>query len=336
VETTKFHVPGEPRPLSDSAAQSIHTGDASILVAAGGIDPATITFHDSFQYFLGEGVFAILLIMGGIGLISMLVALPLLTGALRPLTSEAAAIRPDAPDRRIDETQVPRELLPLVRSFNAALDRLASELVRRKRFVTDVAHELRTPLAILTLLLDAKDDEQSRQELRRIASRMTQLVGQMLDVERLSLAGRERKQIDLASLAEDVVADMAPMAMAAGYDLSLVRPSTPVPVTGDSHALERAIGSLIGNAVAHAGGEGVIQVRVTESGMLDVADEGPGVPEALRSVLFEPFTRERWDRDGCGLGLHLTREIMRAHGGDAISMGSDRGATFRLAFPAQD
>ncbi|MFL5237692.1 MAG: sensor histidine kinase, partial [Rhizomicrobium sp.] len=62
-------------------------------------------------------------------------------------------------------------------------------------------------------------------------------------------------------------------------------------------------------------------------------DEGPGVPLSIRNTLFEPFCRGRWDRDGCGLGLHLTREIMRAHGGDVSLLPTASGAAFRLEFP---
>jgi signal transduction histidine kinase len=66
---------------------------------------------------------------------------------------------------------------------------------------------------------------------------------------------------------------------------------------------------------------------------VEVSDQGPGVSEAGRERVFDPFHRERWDRDGCGLGLHLVREIMRAHGGAAEIVPSLEGARFRLSFP---
>jgi C4-dicarboxylate-specific signal transduction histidine kinase len=65
---------------------------------------------------------------------------------------------------------------------------------------------------------------------------------------------------------------------------------------------------------------------------VEVSDEGPGVPAEASETIFEPFHRQRWDKDGCGLGLHLVREIMNAHGGAARLVPSDKGATFRLEF----
>jgi signal transduction histidine kinase len=332
LESGKFHVPGVARPFSDSSIERRHTAFGSVLIAAGGVDSRNVSFAHTFRFFLDQGLFVVLLALGVIGLVAMLVALPVLTAALGPVTADVAAIRPDTPGRRLREARVPRELLPLVRGFNSALDRLASEIDRRKRFIADVAHELRTPLAIISLQVDSLKDEAAKDDLRRVVTRLSHLVGQMLDVERLPLGGRPYAEIDLARLASDVVADMAPMAMASGYELSLAAPDHRVVVQGDPHALARAIGNLIGNAVAHAGGKGRIRVVIGAEGILDVVDEGPGVSASLRLNLFEPFCRERWDRDGCGLGLHLTREIMRAHGGDAVLLQTERGAAFRLDF----
>ena len=265
--------------------------------------------------------------------LAMLIALPLFSRALRPITAEAGALHPQDSDRRLSEQKAPRELLPLVRAFNAALDRLASELGRRKRFVADVAHELRTPLAVLSLRVEALKEGESKEELRSGVGRLSHLVAQMLDLERLSLAGRQRASIDLVAAARDVVADLAPMALKSGYDLSLDAPAMPVTVTGDPHAIERAVTNLVGNAIAHGGGGGNIHVIVGTDRTVDVVDEGPGVPPSLRPRLFEPFCRESSNYEGCGLGLHLTREIMRAHGGDIRLLLTDRGARFRLEFP---
>jgi signal transduction histidine kinase len=158
----------------------------------------------------------------------------------------------------------------------------------------------------------------------------------MLDVERLSMTPRRSDPIDLAALAREAIADIAPMAMAEGYDLSLTAPDHPVMVSGDRHALFRAVSNLLGNAVAHGGGGGQIALLVGEWKTIDVIDEGPGVAAPIRHKLFEPFCREWSDRDGCGLGLHLVREIMRAHGGEAILLPTERGAAFRLDFGSRN
>lgn len=160
LDSGKFSVPGVQKPLSDSSIRRLQTAAGDTLIAAGGVNPATLTVVDGLRYFLHAGLLP-LLVLGGIGLVATLLALPLMMQAVRRVTMDAAAIRPDRPTRRIQEGRVPRELLPLVRAFNAALDRLANELVRRKRFIADVAHELRTPLAIASLQIDAlPTDEQ--------------------------------------------------------------------------------------------------------------------------------------------------------------------------------
>ncbi|HLL30776.1 MAG TPA: HAMP domain-containing sensor histidine kinase [Allosphingosinicella sp.] len=336
IESGRFYVPGVERPLANAVVERRRIASGPLLLAAGGVDPKTLGSGDSLGASWGEGVLVILFWIAVVGFAAMLIALPILSRALRPLAAQAASILPQEPERRLDEERAPRELLPLVRGFNAALDRLASELGRRKRFIADAAHELRTPLAVVALRVEALEDETDKQELRRGLGRLVHLVSQMLDVERLSLSGRERSLVDLAAIARDVVADLAPTAIKSGYDLSLEAPDTPVVVTGDAHAISRAITNLVGNSVAHGGGTGQIRVAVGADRTIDVTDEGPGVPAALQPRLFEPFSRGSSNAEGCGLGLHLTREIMRAHGGEVRLVPSRRGATFRLRFESPD
>ena len=270
--------------------------------------------------------------LGAIGLATLRLALPALTAALRRVTADAVRLRPEEPETRLQEAGVPRELMPLVRGSNAALERLASELARRKRFIADVAHELRTLLAIASLKLEAFSDREEKKELQRVITRMSHLVAQLLDVERFSLSRQPLSRLNLSALAADVIAEMDSMSVLRGYKLLLEAPPGPVCVLGDPNALTRAIANLIGNAVAHGNGEGLVKLIVSDRGSLDVIDDGPGVPEGLRDTLFEAFSRGRWDRDGCGLGLHLTREIMPAHGGEALLLQVERGAAFRLEF----
>jgi signal transduction histidine kinase len=333
LDSVRFRVPNAEPALTVAAIRRYDFGGEPVVVAAGGVDPASLTHRESFGLFGPGEVLSVLIVIAILGFLAMLIALPLFSRAIKPITAEAGALHPQDSDRRLDERNAPRELLPLVRAFNAALERLASELGRRKRFVADVAHELRTPLAVVSLRVEALKDEEAKQELRSGVSRLSHLVGQMLDLERLSLAGRQRDSIDLAAAARDVVADLAPMALKAGYDLSLDAPAMPVTVTGDRHAIERAVTNLVGNSIAHGGGVGNIQVIVGGDRTVDVVDEGPGVPASVLPRLFEPFCRESSNSEGCGLGLHLTREIMRAHGGDVRLLPAERGARFRLEFP---
>lgn len=328
VRRARFRVSEAPYPL----AEAVLARRRGTLFLAGGVDPTTVSPAESFKFYRNNPLFLALLVLGGAGLAAILIAVPFLTSVLKPATRQLALIEADQPDHRIEERVVPSEILPLVRGFNNALDRLAEELARRRRFIADAAHELKTPLAILVLQVDALENSDAKNDMRRTINRLSALVAQMLDVQRFSLGGRQRAEVDLAALATEITADLAPLALASGYELSLDAPQEPVVVNGDAPALGRALANLIGNAIAHAGGEGDIRIVVGRDKTIDVVDQGPGVSRKIRDDLFEPFVRGRWDRDGCGLGLHLTREIMRAHGGDAVLLDTDAGATFRLRF----
>lgn len=168
--------------------------------------------------------------------------------------------------------------------------------------------------------------------MRRGISRLTHVVSQMLDLERLTLTSQARSRVDLVTISRDLVADLAPTAIQGGYDLSLAAPESPIFVTGDAQAISRALTNLISNAILHGGGAGQITVAVGKHGIIDVIDEGPGVVADVQPRLFELFSRGNPSVEGCGLGLHLTREIMRAHQGDVRLVSTERGAMFRLSF----
>lgn len=121
------------------------------------------------------------------------------------------------------------------------------------------------------------------------------------------------------------------MAIKAGYEVSLDAPDT-VMAFGNEYAVAQALNNLISNAITHGGGSGHIRVSVEAAGAIEVADTGPGLDPSLLPQLFEPFSRGNASVEGCGLGLHLTREIMRAHGGEIRLIPSEQGATFRLIF----
>lgn len=333
VGPVMFRLPGVDTPLGAVSLQRRELPSGPVFMASGGVDPVTLSTAESIDILLNPGVALMLAVIAVISLLAMPIAIPSFTRALRPITVEAGAIGPHAPGRRLDEDKAPKELLPLVRGFNEALQRLELELGRRKRFIADVAHELRTPLAVVSLRVDSLAHEEGKADLQRGLRGLTHLVSQMLDLERLSLSSRNWEQVDLVTAARDTVADLAPMAIERGYDLSLIAPDAPVPVTGDGHAISRAITNLIGNSIVHGGGSGQIVVRVGEDRTVDVTDEGPGVPAASRARLFEPFFRGNPDVEGCGLGLHIVKEIMAAHGGEASLVPGRRGATFRLGFP---
>ena len=336
VDSVLFRVAGQDMPRAAGVLQHRDLAFGSIILAAGGVDPATLSTRESIHLLLEPEIALMLVVIAAISLLAMLIAVPAFSRALLPITSEAAAIGPQDSGRRLPPEKAPSELLPLVKGFNAALDRLETELGRRKRFIVDAAHELRTPLAVVALQVENLPDGEGKVDLRRGLRTLTNLVAQMLDVERLSLAGQQYFRVDLVAIAKEVVADLAPMAIAKGYDLSLDAPLSSVAVTGDPHAISRALTNLIVNAVSHGRGIGSISVIVKADRAIEVKDDGPGIPADLQPQLFEPFSRGNPDAEGCGLGLHLTREIMTAHGGEVCLVQNDGGATFRLTFPSPE
>lgn len=313
----------------------VETETGPMAIAAGGVEPDSVTFGAWFTYFVRNGFFWAPLITALFTLLGGLVAIPIMIRSIRPTTRAAAILDPADLERRLPEEGVVRELQPLVGAVNAALDRLTDAFQRRKRFIADVAHELRTPLAILNMHVEALPDGATKADLQRTVHRLGHMVGQMLDAERLTLDRRRREKVDLVELSREAIAHIAPVAVANGYELSFSAAAPHLFVEGDAHAIGRAIANLLGNAVAHGGGTGMIQLRVGGDGSIEISDQGPGIPAEAHERIFEPFHRERWDKDGCGLGLHLVREIMRSHGGSASVAGSGDGSVFRLSFPAE-
>jgi signal transduction histidine kinase len=320
--------------LGEASMDLVETAAGRMTIAAGGVDPDAVRFADWLLLMNRYGVVPAALLTSVLTLFGGLVAIPLVLRSVRPTVRAAAALDGSDLQQRLPEERVVKELLPIVQAFNSALSRVAESFERRKRFIADVAHELRTPLAILNMHVELLPDGGRKSDLQRTVYRLGQMVGQMLDAERLVLAGRQREPVDLVALARGAIADIAPLAVVNGYELAFFAEQDKVVVDGDPHALSRAIANLLGNALAHGGGSGRVDVRVHADGRLDVSDQGAGVPVEARERIFEPFHRERWDRDGCGLGLHLVREIMHAHGGQARLLSSGPGAVFRLEFPA--
>jgi signal transduction histidine kinase len=256
--------------------------------------------------------------------------------ALRGLGAAAAqAQRIDVDQRgvRLPVEAVPDEVAPLVHAVNDALARLDDGYEKQQRFLIDAAHELRTPIAILTTRLSTLPSGADKARLLEDAARLSTLAGQLLDRHRLDRQ-HPFPRLDLVELARRVVAELAPLAFAAGYEMSFDADAGYLEVRGDPTSIERALTNLVQNAIEHGGRHGTIAVRVLRPGRIEVDDEGAGIPPTEREQVFEPFRRLRGAGRGAGLGLNLVREIMRVHGGDVVVVDSSRGgACLRMSFP---
>lgn len=271
-------------------------------------------------------------------IIATLVATPIVVRAalagLGGVVAHAERIDVDQPGARLPVSDVPAEVGPLVTAVNDALGRLDEGYARQQRFLAAAAHELRTPIAILHTRIQSlpSSDEQTR--LLQDVARLSTLADQLLDLQRLGRETRPADRVDLVELGRRVAADLAPLAIAAGYEIAFDGADAPVFVTGDRPSLERALMNLVQNAIEHSGRHGTITVRAGSAGILEVTDEGAGIPLAERERIFEPFARLHPRDRGAGLGLHLVREVVRLHHGD-VSVGDapDGGALFRITLP---
>jgi signal transduction histidine kinase len=267
-------------------------------------------------------------------LVAAFLAVPILVNralaGLSRTTASAANIDIDRHGQRLPLEDVPEEMLPLVIAINAALERLDQGYTQKKRFLADAAHELRTPIAILHTNTEAMPNSRQQQRLLNDIGRLANTAEQLLDLHRLENGIQAMQAIDLVQLCKSVVGDLAPNAIAAGYELSFSADRDEITVHGDAGALERVVTNLVRNAIEHGGGQGAIRVAASHPDLIEVIDEGPGIPADQREEVFEPFYRVSPKRSGAGLGLNLVKQIVQRHGGQVSIEPSDRGAHFRV------
>lgn len=291
-----------------------------------------VVIDDIVAEFLPGAVLIILPIL----LVLLAADLVIFERALRPLTRAsylAAQIGPRRTDIRLPERGIPRELRPLVRSVNEALDRLEDGITRQREFVADAAHELRTPLAVLRARADALDDRKAAAVLITDIDAMARIVSQLLDAaDSESLAVDESATADLAAVAASVAAFLAPVAVMQGKEIAVDTASRSVPVIGSEPALFRAIRNLVENAIRYTPRGTTVDIAVGRDGTLAVSDAGPGVSAAERELIFKRFWRADRSRHGsAGLGLAIVERIAQAHGGSVeISDHPGGGAVFTL------
>jgi len=245
-----------------------------------------------------------------------------------------ASPRPD-PLAPLDPAQeAPRELWPAVEAYNALLQRLDAMQAAQRRFVSNAAHQLRTPLAAMQVELESslRQRDPQAQQLALSGtlaglSRLQHLVNQLLLLSRSEDAQGSAlplQVLDVAVLARGVVERYADRALAAGVDLGYEGPDDGVPVAGDAPLLREALGNLLDNALRYGAEQGVITLAVQRQDdgvQLWVDDDGAGIDPTERGRVTERFYRASTYGDGCGLGLAIVAEIAQRHGA-ALEIGS--------------
>ncbi len=244
------------------------------------------------------------------------------------IAQEAANIDVDSRGMRLSDDKVPKEIGPLVKAVNEALSRLDEGYERQQRFIASAAHELRTPIAVLRAKLEMAPEAPAKL-LSVSLARLSTLAEQLLDIHQLDQGLIER--LDLSVLVRQTVADLAPLVIGAGKTIE-VQIEQLASVNGSSGAIQRVITNLIQNAVEHGGQR--VMIRVIGA-VIEVEDDGPGIPLEERDRVFEPFHRLHPRLTGAGLGLNLVQLVMERHRGKVSIMEADNGGTIvRAEFPS--
>ncbi|WP_407315477.1 sensor histidine kinase [Pseudomonas sp. nanlin1] len=287
-----------------------------------------------------------LLRLGMLGVGALLMVWLTVSAALRPLELLRTAVEQRRPDdlRPLPLVEVQQELWPLLRALNHFTERLREQFERQAQFIADAAHELRTPLAALKarVELGLRSPEppvwhSTLESAAQGADRLTHLANQLLSLARVENGARAIAEggaqvLDLSQLARELGMAMAPLAHARGVALAL-EADEPVWLRGEPTLLNELLSNLVDNALAHTPSGGNVILRVTAPAVLEVEDDGPGIPMAERERVFERFYRSNTQASGTGLGLAIVGEICRAHLAEiSLHDGQSGGLKVRVSF----
>ncbi|WP_283133852.1 HAMP domain-containing sensor histidine kinase [Rhizohabitans arisaemae] len=307
----------------------------------------------------------VVVVLAGVGIV-------VVRASLSPLTEieeTAEAIAGGQLGRRVPDRDPRTEVGRLARSLNGMLAQIESAFAARaeseaaarrseermRRFVADASHELRTPLTTIRGFAEfyrqrpERDPERLDRLMRRLegeAARMSVLVDDLLVLARSDQQRPlDRRPLDLLVLAADAVHDARVLAPERSIGLTVDGGAAFI-VGGDEVRLRQVVGNLMSNALVHTPQGSPVQVRVSpglledrQAAVLEVADEGPGLPPEQAERIFERFyrvdqARTRRTSGGSGLGLSIVAALVQAHGGTvAVRTEPGAGATFRVVLP---
>ncbi len=344
---------GDPA-IPATATPALERGEAAMAWAEPGFT-AVVPLQDGQVLLLGPHRFdlhpstgdllrVLIVLVSVVGSVAFLMALPVVR-RLQRLERAAQALGEGDLTARVPEPRYDDAISQLARRFNAMADQVQGLLEGQQRLVQAVAHEIRTPIArlrfgaeVLDMTRDPVEKERRRGELEGDLDELEAMVQELLLYSRYE-SGRaplDPQRLPIASSLERLVArlpDDAPAVLIEPVD------GAPDELVADSRAFNRALRNLLANAARHAGSKVSVSWRADgEQLVLVVDDDGPGVPEAERERLFEPFARLDASRDrasgGVGLGLAIVQRILQAHDGTVCVLDSPLGgARFETRWP---
>lgn len=247
----------------------------------------------------------------------------------------------------IPVTRVPDEVRPVVVAFNQMMGRLEENLQAQQRFIAQAAHQMRTPLTGLRtqteLALSETEPEQMRQALRLIAEsteRASHMINQLLILARAEASHEKLHQVvpvDIDALAREICSEWVMRALAKDIDLGFETCGRPLLIDGVPLLLRELLTNLVDNAIKYTprGGHVTVRTVASESALVEVEDDGIGIPPEERESVFERFYRVLGtDAEGSGLGLPIAAEIAELHRAkiqlDTGTKGA--GCLFRVTF----
>ena len=265
----------------------------------------------------------------------------LLRWTVRPIQTAAKlaeAIGPNDPDQRIPLEKLPREVLPLARAANVGLERLSQAYAYERKLVSDAAHALRTPLAVLSLRLQKCRDEGKADwpAIDQEFGRLQKLISQLLALAHQDRAQENSNQTaDLSKLARicrEAAGSMLPLFEQNNRSIELHLEQSPL-VYGNTDLLREAIRNALENALHHGIGQVTMSLTAEHGDTvhLEIKDEGTGVPLLHQEHMFQRFHKGYEGSPGAGLGLAIIRSTLRNIGGDARFI-SERPCVLRLQF----
>lgn len=267
------------------------------------------------------------------------------------LKLEEALDRRTQSDLRPIRHEVPQEVRHLVGAINSMMLRLGNSIEAMQRFTSNAAHQLRTPLAAIQTQADLALAEEDPIELKKRLDHLrtstyqsTHLIQQLLSLARAtpSDGSLEFNDINLAEISRNVTSELVLKALSLNMDLGCESDEEMLLIKGQKGLIEEALRNLINNALSYCESGAHITVRFYKSdnqAILEVEDNGPGIPVDEQVKIFERFYRIPGNRsEGCGLGLPIVKEIITRHAGaiTIVNINSKRGAFFRIQLPLNE
>jgi signal transduction histidine kinase len=329
-----------PRPLDPLRSIKVKLGVTLVGAGAAGIAV--------FAYILGQFPPKTAVTAIGVALVTSQVLAHGMTAPLREMTAAARAMARGDYTRRVRATSRD-EVGQLAVAFNQMAADLASADQQRRELIANVSHELRTPISALRAVLENVVDGVAAADPATLRTALTQterlgrLVTELLDLSRIDagVLALDLDEFAVTDLFADVVAEAE--VAAAARERKVVFRTEVVPadatVYADRERLHQVVVNLVDNAVRHGPSDGTVTVRgFSDAGsvIIEVVDEGPGIPREERDRVFERFTRgDRPTGGGTGLGLAIARWVVELHHGtiSVVDAGHPSGCRIRVSLP---